>query len=198
MHLTQVHQRKCFHLIHKSYTCSESTGMSFNTKQQVLAPSLVLYSSAAWTQLPIRRSGNPRHSWSSELPSSSLFKFFYISKIISLFQNYSPLCCLIYLLIICSPPYTLFYPLYCPQNCLSFHSDFWSVLLQRSVASSRSFSKTFSADLIRSRIRRLSTLMLAAAISIPAHSSKESHAIFMQYWWGVVTPSQLIHSYPEL
>jgi hypothetical protein len=40
--------------------------------------------------------------------------------------------------------------------------------------------------------------MLVAAISIPAHSSKESHAIFMQYWWGAVTPSQLIHSYPEL
>jgi hypothetical protein len=40
--------------------------------------------------------------------------------------------------------------------------------------------------------------MLAAAISIPAHNSKESHAIFMQYWWGAVTPSQLIHSHPEL
>jgi hypothetical protein len=40
--------------------------------------------------------------------------------------------------------------------------------------------------------------MLAAAISTPAHNSKESHAIFMQYWWGAVTPSQLIHSYPEL
>jgi hypothetical protein len=42
MHLTQMHQRKCFHLIHKLCTCSESTGMSFNTKQQVLPPSLVL------------------------------------------------------------------------------------------------------------------------------------------------------------
>jgi hypothetical protein len=40
--------------------------------------------------------------------------------------------------------------------------------------------------------------MLAAAISIPAHSSKDNHAIFMQYWWSAATPSQLIHSYPEL
>jgi hypothetical protein len=39
--------------------------------------------------------------------------------------------------------------------------------------------------------------MLAAAISIPAHSSKESHAIFMQYWWGAVTLSQLMQSYSE-
>jgi hypothetical protein len=40
--------------------------------------------------------------------------------------------------------------------------------------------------------------MLAAAISIPAHSSKESHAILMQYWWSAAIPSQLIHSYSEL
>ncbi len=91
-----------------------------------------------------------------------------------------------------------------PKNCLSLWLDFWFFFLKRSVASSRSFSKTFSADLIRSRICRLATLiehassMLAAAISIPAHNSKESHAIFMQYWWGTVTPSQLIHSHPEL
>jgi hypothetical protein len=47
MHLTQTHQRKCFHLIHKLCTYFESTGMSFNTKQQVLPPSLVLWSFAA-------------------------------------------------------------------------------------------------------------------------------------------------------
>ncbi len=76
-------------------------------------------------------------------------------------------------------------------------------LLKRSVASSRSFSKTFSSDPIQSRIRCLAILiehtssMLAAAISIPAHSSKESHAIFMQYWWGAVTLSQLMQSYSE-
>ncbi len=60
-------------------------------------------------------------------------------------------------------------------------------LLKRSVASSRSFSKTFSSHPIQSRIRRLATLiehtssMMATTISIPAHNSKESHAIFMQY-----------------
>jgi hypothetical protein len=31
--------------------------------------------------------------------------------------------------------------------------------------------------------------MPAAATSIPALSSKESHAISMQYWWGAVTLS---------
>ncbi len=55
---------------------SNNTSMSFITKQQVLAPSLVLYSFAAWTRLTIRRSGNPRHSRSSELQSSSLLEFF--------------------------------------------------------------------------------------------------------------------------
>jgi len=160
----------------------------------------ILYPPAAWTWLPIRRNENLRHSRSFELSSSFLLKFFYISKIISLFQNYSPLCCLIYLLPLCSSSSTLFYSLYCPQK-LSLLSFRLLILPPQRV---RCFSKTFSADLIRSRIRRFATLiehassMLAAAISIPTHSSKESHAIFMQYWWGAVTPSQLIHSHPEL
>ncbi len=88
------------------------------------------------------------------------------------------LCCLSST--ICS----IFY--FVPQKLPSFHR-LLIFLLKRSVASSRSFSKTFSSDLIQSRIHRLATLiehtssMMAAAVSIPAHSSKESHAIFMQY-----------------
>jgi hypothetical protein len=136
---------------------SNSTSMSFITKQQVLAPSLVLYSFAAWTQLTIRRSGNPRHSRSSELQSSSLLEFFCP-------QNYlyplpklppSPMSDLPTL---CSFLYLLFYSLHCPKLSLL---PFRLLILppQRSVASSRSFSKTFSADQIWSRIRRFSTLI---------------------------------------
>jgi len=53
-----------------------------------------------------------------------------VSKIISLFQNYRLLWCLIYLLTICSISYIPFYPLHCPKNCLSFRLDFWSFLLR--------------------------------------------------------------------
>jgi len=53
-------------IIFTEYLHPDSTSMSFITKQPVLAPSLVLYSSAAWTQLLIRHSGNPRHSRSSD------------------------------------------------------------------------------------------------------------------------------------
>jgi hypothetical protein len=176
--------------------------MSFITKQQVLAPSLILYSSTAWTQLPIRRSENPRHSRSSdatEIFSSPVL----LSKLSPSSPKLPPS------LMPNLPPYYLFYSstfrstLYIAQNCLSPSNRLLILHPQRSVASSRRFSKTFNADQIWSRIRRLDTLiehassMLAAAISIPAHSSKESHAIFMQLWWGAVTPSQLIHSHPE-
>ncbi len=121
----------------------------------------------------------------TELFSSQVL--LYLQNYLSLLKTTTP--SLLYDL----PPYYLFYLLHpvlfstLPKIVSSSPSDFRSFLLKRSVASSRSFSKTFSADQIRSRIRRLSTLiehassMLAAAISIPAHSSKESHAIFMQY-----------------
>jgi hypothetical protein len=130
---------------------------------------------------------NPRHSRSSELQSSSLLKSFYLSPKLSrspktqhtqLSEIY--LFCSLHIL------YYLFYLLPSPKNCLLTPTDL-IFLLKRSVASSRSFSKTFSPDPIQSRIYRLATLiehtssMMAATISIPAHSSKESHAIFMQY-----------------
>ncbi len=115
-----MHQN-ALHFILKVYTYSDSTSMSPQNNESdcswsSCSSSTSSYPPAAWTSLPIRRSGNPRHSRSSELPSSFLLKFFYISKIISLFQNYSPLCCLISLLTTCSIFYTQFYPLPTPQK----------------------------------------------------------------------------------
>jgi hypothetical protein len=63
------------------------------------------------------------------------------------------------------PPYYLFYLLHSvlsstlPQKLSLLPFRLLILPPQRSVASSRSFSKTFSADQIRSRIRRFSTLI---------------------------------------
>ncbi len=151
----------------------------------LLHPPLSCSTNLATYQTPRK---NPRHSRNSELQNSSLLKSFYLSPKLSrsprtqhtqLSEIY--LCYLFHIL------YYLFYLLHCPQKLSSPPYRLLIFLLKRFVASSRSFSKTFSSDPIQSRIRHLATLikhtssMLAVAISIHAHSSKESHAIFMQY-----------------
>ncbi len=175
-------------------TCSESSS-SFLLTPKITTPIVlgVLVSSPTSSTLLqhepsylLDAAENPRHSRSSELHSSSPFKSFYSSKssrspplsLLSCLRSISSICYLSSTL--CSLPLLSKKTLSSPYRLLIF-------LLKRSVASSRNFSKTFSSDPIRSRIRRPATLiehtssMPAAATSIPALSSKESHAISMQY-----------------
>jgi hypothetical protein len=76
-------KEKYFHFIHKLiYMLWKHKHVLQNNRS-----SLVLYPSAAWTQLPIRRSGNPRHSRSSELQGASLLKFFYLQNYLTLLKT---------------------------------------------------------------------------------------------------------------
>ncbi len=119
-----------FVIIFTEYLHPDSTSMSFITKQQVLAPSLVLYSSAAWTQLPIRCSGNPRHSRSSDATEIFPSQVLLFSKLSlsspklppSLMHDPPPY-------FFCSISYTPFYSLHCPKLSLP-PTDSWSFILR--------------------------------------------------------------------
>jgi hypothetical protein len=89
---------------------------------------------------------NPRHSRSSELPSSSPLKSFYLfPKSSRSPPTQSTQLSVIYLLCLLPILYSLF-SLPSLQKPLSSSYKLLIFLLKRSVASSRSFSKTFSSD----------------------------------------------------
>jgi hypothetical protein len=95
MHLTQVHQGKMLSSYSQVIYMLRKHRHVLQHKITSPCSFSCLYFSAAWTWLPIRRSGRSKHS-----KSSSYRVLFFSSSSISpksshSSQNYSPLCCLI-------------------------------------------------------------------------------------------------------